>query len=383
MNTHNRIGYALVLLGSAGLGIGFVFDPMDTWIWLIVSFLIFSGIANGMLAWAAILRVAQARWTPVVNRLCHSAIAFVPVLAAALTALLAGCRTYAPWARERMPGREAWFNVTSFTLREAMSLVAFWGLSFLMVRWSLVADAKSARGEKLIRIDHLHINAVCVGVIAAYVIASSVVAYDFVMGFSPEWVSTAFAPYYMCTALFAAMSIVVMLAFAHRDGIRSPYLKPARIQDLGNLMLGFAFFCMGLFFAQYLTIWYGNLHHETHFLLIRYVYGQWPWLGWASFVIAYGLPFVLLQSRHIKLHVRLLSYTATTALTGYGLERYVLVVPSLRIHDLVPFPAGALLLPGFAAALALTTSAFIQNYPAISSADAALKDIYTAESSLL
>ncbi len=374
-----RVGYALILSGLVGLGLGFALCPADTWLWLVVSFLIFSGIANGMLAWAAAFRVAQARWTPVVNRLCHSALAYVPVLAAVLIALLAGVHAYAPWAEHSIPGRRAWFNPASLATREVLALGAFWGLSFLMVRWSLAADAGSERGEEVTRRDHLRLNAVCVGVAATYAVASSIVAYDFIMGFSPEWVSTAFAPYYMCTALFVAMGVVVMLATAHRDEVRAPHLKPARFHDMGNLMLGFGFFDMGLFFAQYMTIWYENLPHETHFLLVRYVYGAWPYVGWASFIIAYGVPFVLLQSRYIKLHGRLLSGVAGLAIAGYALERYVLVVPSLRPNQLMLFAVGVLILLGFAGAFLLTTTTFIRTYPAVSSADAVLKDIYAAE----
>ena len=75
----------------------FAVSPRDAWVWLVVDFVIFAGLANGVILWAAAFRVAQARWTGAVNRLGHSVILFTPILFLVLIALLTGVKHYAVW----------------------------------------------------------------------------------------------------------------------------------------------------------------------------------------------------------------------------------------------------------------------------------------------
>ena len=88
-----------IAVGVAGLAIGFGTAPRDAWAWLLVNFVFFGGIANGVLVWSAAFRVAQTRWTCVVNRLGHSTLAYMPVLLLVLIGLLSGARQWAPWVR--------------------------------------------------------------------------------------------------------------------------------------------------------------------------------------------------------------------------------------------------------------------------------------------
>ncbi len=364
------------LVGAIGLVAGFAVSPRDTWLWLVICFLVFSSIVNGMLAWAATFRIAQARWVPVVSRICHSSVAFAPVLLIVLIALLAGARQYMPWTHDPPHSKEAWFSLPFFITRELVMLGLLWGLSLLMVRWSLLADARASRGEPIPQRDHKRLNAIAVGVAWAYVLASSLISYDFVMSFAPEWVSTMFAPYYWCTGLYLAMGVIIVIAATIRtvEPARD-HLKPQQFQDTGTLMLAFSLFNMGLFFAQYLTIWYANLPEETFFLLARYVHHPWRYLSWASFIFGYAIAFVLLQSRYIKHRPRILVPIVLMSMLGVALERYVLVVPSLEPHELMLFPMAGLSLLGFVGLFGLTTSWFLGRYPLISSADEALKHI--------
>ncbi|MCL5103719.1 MAG: hypothetical protein M1133_06340 [Armatimonadetes bacterium] len=369
-----------IAVGAVGLVVGFRVAPREAWLWLIVNFLIFTGLASGMLAWAAAFRVAKARWTPAINRLGHAALAFAPISAAALVALLVGVGNYAPWVQHPIPEKEAWLNVGFFVAREAILLAVFWILSFLLVRWSLMSDDKTTRGEGITDKDQFRLSAVGVAVVMLYAGVSTIISWDFVMSLSPEWVSTMFGVYYFCTNAYAALAVIVLLAAALRKMMRtSEFLKPQQFKDLGNLMLAFALFDMGLFFAQYLTIWYGNLPHEVKFIILRYYRGPWPWVGWMSFIVAYGIPFMLLQSRALKQSPKLMSAVSVLILLGIGLERYVMVVPSLMPRQLMISPIAGLSALAFIGAFVLTVTAFLAKYPPVSHAQLALSKVDEAE----
>lgn len=358
-----------IAIGIVGLALAFLISPREAWLWLVVDFLIFWGIAAGMLVWAAAFRTAQATWTSVINRFAHSAIAFAPVLAIVLIVLMAGLRGYVPWIEHPARGKEIWLSVPAFAIREIIAALLFWVPCMLLVRRSLAADASEITDQ----VAH-KLNLTAVVTVAAFSITATIIAWDFVMSLSPMWVSTMFSVYYFCTSAYAAMAVLVLMTAALRRPLGlEDRLKPHLFQDMGNLLLAFSLFNMGLFFAQYVTIWYENLPEEVRFIILRYDKGIWPPLGWTAFILGYAIPFILLQSRTIKLSPRLLSGMAIMILVGVGIERYVLVVPSIEPGKLLISPVGALSILGFAGAFVLSIGWFLGRYSPISAADEALR----------
>ncbi|HEX2987504.1 MAG TPA: hypothetical protein VHS06_04970, partial [Chloroflexota bacterium] len=313
------VGVVALVVGLAAWIVSIVIGPgIDNWLWLVVWFLVFLGVSQGMLVWSATLRVAQARWAPAANRVGHSSIGMLPVLCAILIVLLVGLKGYMPWTVVPVPGKEFYLNLPFMVVRDLIGLGILFILDFLMVRWTLAADARARRGEDVLRSEQFRLTAVGVAVIYTYVATASIISVDFIMAFSPEWVSTMFPPYYWCTNVYAAMATVIVIAGLGRRLLGAgPYLGWGPFQDMGNLMLGFGFFCMGLFFAQYLTIWYENLPRETGFLVVRYYKGLWPALAWPAFALEFAIPFLLLQSRRLKRTPRLLVPVAILALIGF------------------------------------------------------------------
>lgn len=350
------------------------------WLWLVLAFVIFGGIANGMIAWAATFRVAQARWTPAINRILHATLYFIPVLAVLLVVLLIGAKNYVPWIAHPDPLRGAWLNLPFMIARNLVAMGALWVLWFLLVRWSLAADAKVSRGEEITRAEHKRLNSIAVAVVMVYTVASSVVSFDFMMSLTPGWSSTMFAPYYFCTNIYVAMAVTILLcAWLRRKTGVGEHIQAQQFQDMGNLLLAFSLFNMGLFFAQYLTIWYESLPEETGFMILRYLRGPWPKLGWAAFIVGYAIPFVLLQSRTLKRTPRLVCPVAVLVVLGVSLERYVLVVPSLEPTRLLLNPWGIIGMLGFAGVFILTIGMFLRRYSPVSAADAALSELEEAE----
>ena len=347
----------------------------DFWIWLLVCYMIFAGITSGVLAWTAAFRVAQARWTPVINRLGHSTLAFSPILLLLLLVLLGGAERYMPWVLHPVPEKSAWLNVPFLIIREIVCTTVLFVLCFFMVRWGLKTDAKRAQGESITNSDQYKITAISTVSIMFYTIASSIMTYDFIMSLSPEWVSTMFAPYCWITNMYAGMAVLILIStLVHNSQRVGRHLGTQQFQDMGNLLLGFSLFSMGLFFAQYLTIWYENIPVETQFLIIRYDKGMWPYLGWTALIIGYAIPFILLQSRRLKRDPRMLSPVALLVILGVMLERYTLIVPSIKPDSILLNPLGLLSILALAGVFVASIIWFLKRYPLVSSADEALHE---------
>jgi hypothetical protein len=361
---------AAIVVGAVGLAVAFATSPREGWLWLIVNFVVFWGIAAGMLVWAAAFRTAQARWTSVVNRLGHSAVASAPFLLVVLIALVVGVRAYAPWVEHPVRGIETWLSVPAFAVREIVAALLFSIACLILVRRSLAADVASEVTDQAAH----KLNVTAVVTVALFSVTATMIAWDFVMSLSPKWVSTMFSVYYFCTSAYAGMAMLIIMGTALRKPMGlEDRLKPHLFQDLGNLLLAFSLFNMGLFFAQYITIWYENMPEEVRFIILRYDKGIWPPMGWTAFVLGYAIPFILLQSRAIKLRPNVLSMVAALVLVGVAIERYVLIVPSLEPDKLLISPVGALSVLGFAGAFVLSMGWFLGRYSPVSAADEALR----------
>lgn len=364
-----------LVVGLIGLAAAFQTSPTDAWVWLLVWFVVFWGLANGALLWAAVFRMTQTRWSGAVNRLAHSILPFSGLLWVVMIVLLLGARHWVVWLDHPIPEKAAWLNVPFMIARDIVCVGLLWILCFLLVRWSLAVDAGVADGKEVSAKQHYRLTAIATASVLAYVLAGTIVSYDFVMSLAPEWASTMFAPYFWITSLYSGMAVLIIMAAAFRrqSGI-DQHLRPQQFHDLGNLLLGFSLFSMGLFFAQYLTIWYENLPEESFFIILRYGSGIWQVAGWAAFIVGYAVPFILLQSVGLKKNPLLSSLVAGVVVVGIGLERYVLIVPSLAPDKLMLHPLGLLGLLAFAGAFVFSACVFPARYQPVSAADVALKE---------
>ena len=365
---------ACIAIGVGAFALGFAASPRETWLWLVVDFVIFFGLANGVLLWAAVFRMTQTRWTGAINRLGHSVLPFAGLLFFVLIALLYGVRNYAVWLDHPIPEKAAWLNVPFMAVRDIVCFAVLWAACLLLVRWSLAVDAGVSRGEGVSGKQHYRLTAMATAAVLCYVLAGTIVSYDFIMSLSPEWASTMFAPYFWITSLYAGMAVLIIVSAVLRKALSvERFLQTQQFHDMGNLLLGFSLFSMGLFFAQYLTIWYENLPEEAHFILLRYGTGIWQVSGWGALIVGYAIPFVLLQSVRLKKNPVLSSLAAVLVIVGVGWERYVLVVPSVEPDKLMIYPVAILGILAFVGAFVLGICVFLSRYQPVSAAEVALR----------
>jgi hypothetical protein len=98
------------------------------------------------------------------------------------------------------------------------------------------------------------------------------------------------------------------------------------------LILALSIFWAYLFWAQYLTIWYGNLPEEVAFALRR-VEGGWGVVVMAVIGLVFILPFVTLLHPSGRRSARVLGAVVALQLVGFWLDCHLLIVPSLTPGD--------------------------------------------------
>jgi hypothetical protein len=103
--------------------------------------------------------------------------------------------------------------------------------------------------------------------LVSFLVSQSFLAFDVVMTFDYPWINTLFGGYFMVEALLGGIAFAAILAGFFTRRANQTY--GSSFKDLALMLGGFALLWAGLFFSQYLVIWYGNLPEEVSYLTIR------------------------------------------------------------------------------------------------------------------
>jgi Ni/Fe-hydrogenase subunit HybB-like protein len=274
---------------------------------LAASWLFFAGLSAGGVAVAAAIRVARGRWAgPVLPFADAAARFFLPALVLQ-AALLLGARALLPWVSGAGAGR-----IAALAARQLLPTLALFLIGRRHVR---AAGARGRAGEA---------RATAVAYLVVYAVALSLWAYDWVLSLSESPPATALPALYMVGAFLSGLAFVALAAAIRNAG------GPDTRHDLGKLVFAFAVVWSYLVWALYLAAWYGNLPAEAGPLLARW---RGPYRLATLAVLAAVLiwPFGLLFPETLKRRRDTLAAGAAAVLAGLWLERFLLVLPSLRI----------------------------------------------------
>jgi len=163
------------------------------------------------------------------------------------------------------------------------------------------------------------------GYLLAFVLSHSLVAFDWIMPLGYPWVSTLLGGYMFVESFYAGIALALVAAASR--GQRGP------VVDLATMLFGFSLLWAGLFYAQFLVIWYGNLPEEVGFLADRLLVSPYREVSWGVLAALFLVPFPVLLSRKAKAHLRLAPALALLVLLGIMVERILLVAPSVPVRS--------------------------------------------------
>lgn len=371
----------LAVIGAAAFIYGVSGDlALRSWQVYLVNYVFWAGLSFGAVLFAAVLNMTDARWGRPVKRLAEAFGAYLPVSFVLFWIIYLGRTVIFHWVREPVLEKQAWLNVPFFFARNGVAL-------FLLTILSLALAYYSVRGDRewMARTDPQSLDtenepwksswrsqkvlSPIVGIAYAFIL--SLVGFDLIMSLDPHWYSTLFGAYYFMGSFFIAIVAVylVSLIFSNSVGLRE-YIHARQLHDLGKLTLAFCVFTGYLFYAQFNTIWYGNLPEETRYVILRLKMSPWGPLAWVILFMIFIIPFFVLLSRKVKLKRGPMIGLNILILAGMWLERFILVVPSVWKRDWIPIgPLEVLITAGFFGLMGLCFTSFLQRVPVIPVSD--------------
>ena len=165
----------------------------------------------------------------------------------------------------------------------------------------------------------------------ALALTMSFASFDWVMSLSWPWVSSMFGLYFFVEALYAGLAAAGLLFLLIGGRRRAAEGWDAARRDVALLIFGFSVLWGGLFFAQFLLLWYGNLPEEVSFIATRLAASPSRPLIPAFIVACFGVPFAVLLSARAKRSAIVVALVSLTILLGLAAERLVFVLPVLPL----------------------------------------------------
>jgi hypothetical protein len=222
---------------------------------------------------------------------------FLPVsLVLFLLMMIFGARSVFVWARTPIEGSKGvWLSVPFVTARDLAVLAGVFAISAAYVYYSqrpaLFAAASAGAvpssnyvarwiaGAGTPEDSERCARRTCTlapVLLIAFGLGYSLIGFDLIMSLDPAWYSTLFGWYFFVSAFYSALALLAIAAAVFRRpwGLEH-HLTAAQSHDFGRLLFGFCLLTGGLFWAQWLVFWYGDLPEEVGFIIRRYY--QMPW----------------------------------------------------------------------------------------------------------
>ena len=275
---------------------------------LLLAFLFFVAVVEGCIAAAAAGATVNARWLGAVRKELLSVTPLLLLAAFLLLLLIPFVDSY-PWAGK--PG--IWLRKDFFIGRNFVFLL----LAYVTARRFAAAPA-DGEGTKSRAAWYLLV----------FVVSQTLTAFDLVMSLEYPWVNALLGGYFFIESIYGGFAVAALLCLLFRG--TPPGGSRSDLSDLSILMFGFSIMWAGLFFAQYLTIWYGNLPEEVGFLARRLSASPLRELCVAVLFLLFFIPFPALLSTRAKSNPNMVSVAALSILSGILVERYVFLAPVVR-----------------------------------------------------
>jgi Ni/Fe-hydrogenase subunit HybB-like protein len=321
-----------------------------------VNWIYFTGLAAGSVAFAAVQKITNAKWSGLIIRFAEAAVAFLPVSIIGLVLIftVGYDSIYGPMEAALhglQHSKAVWLSHDFMFARLGLGLLGLALVGWKLVKADLVPDMHATQaavsgGRRALferwsqgyqptssaAIEHeLRIRRLGPQYAVIYVYVLTLVAFDAIMALQPHWYSNLLGGFiFMGAFLGAHMLLALLMIYGSAHLGISDLVSPKQRHDLGKLCFGFSVFWTYLMWAQFLVIWYGNMPEETGFVFAR-LWGHWLPVAKAVLIGMFLIPFFGLLGVAPKKSRVTLGFFASVSLTALWLERYLLVMPSITV----------------------------------------------------
>jgi hypothetical protein len=329
IDTLQRVGLGLGLIGIVGLAIGFATDHAQFYKSYLLAYIFVLGIPIGSLALLMVHHLSGGRWSLVLRRTFEASARTIPLMAVLFLPIILGIHDLYEWSHTDVVANDPillhkapYLNQSGFIIRAVVYFVVWSALALLLARWSAEQDTQRFPLDRFNKVAGPGVLLLGLTVTFASV--------DWVMSLDPHWFSTLFGLWFLVGMTLTAMAFsIVVASLLHSNPHVARALSTDRFHDYGTLMYAFIMLWAYLSYSQFLIIWSANLPEEIPFYLRRFGDG---WQGVTLVGVAghFVLPWLLLLFRSTKRMTRRLVAVACFMLVMRFLDVFWLIAPWVK-----------------------------------------------------
>lgn len=281
-------------------------------------------ISEGAVALAAIAELTRAKWVAPIKRTLTSLYPMILLTSLLMILLVLKFDLY-PWTASPT----LWMNKWAFLGRNLVVSIALFVLA-----WMFSTGAKEPRGRLIVVL------------LFVFVLSQTLFAFDIVMSLEYPWISTLFGGYFFIEAIFAGMAVAGVICFfsVRRLEAKKGTELSSTLRDVATLIFGFSLLWAGMFYSQFLVIWYGNIPEEAGFLVHRLDHSPVRELSHIVLGALFFVPFIVLISRRAKSSAAAVLISSLLVLGGILVERIVFLAPVAALNPGAIIPEFGLML---------------------------------------
>lgn len=310
----------------------------SNWAVLTICFVVVLSLALSGVALCSVLYLVGAQWRFNVRNLATSLYALFPLAFVLLIILLVGGSHTFPWwnlpvgPEAHMPG---WYLPGWLVSREVIGMMFMMGLYWVFIQRQCVAE-KSPE-------DAARFHTIATWIPFFFVLYSTMVAWDFEMTLVPHWHSAIYGMQQFVSNFGMFLAFLVIWIYLLNSGNKLVTPVPEKIYNyLAQMMLAFTLLYIYTYYAQYLTIWYGNLPAETD-RVFGMMFGDFAFVWWAVLALKFVIPFATLCFPVTRHSIAGTMAVATCIITGTLLERFIWIE---GINGTGSYPFGSAIIVG-------------------------------------
>lgn len=315
----------------------------SNWAVLTICFVVVLSLALSGVALCSVLHLVGAQWRYNVRNLASSLAALFPLAFVMLVILLVGGSHTFPWwdsvlgPDAHMPG---WYLPGWLASREVIGMLFMMGLYWIFIQRQAVSDNSPE--------DMARFHTVATWIPFFFVLYSTMVAWDFEMTLVPHWHSAIYGMQQFVSNFGMFLAFLVIWIFVLNNGNKLVKPVPEKIYNyLAQMLLAFTLLYIYTYYAQYLTIWYGNLPAETD-RVFGMMFGDFAFVWWAILALKFVIPFASLCFPATRHSAPATVAVAACIVTGTLLERFIWIE---GINGTGSYPFGAAIVVGGIVAL--------------------------------
>ncbi len=277
---------------------------------LLPPLLFWSSLPMGLFALSASVDLSEGKWF---SKLSGKISEYLPTLLLPPFIFLIFSLNIKIYAWSDHPG--TWLSPAFFIIRNFIFLLLPFITGFFYLK------SKKENSDKIRFFSILYI--------LSFVISQSFLAFDLVMTLEYPWINTLFGGFFFVESLLIAVTFLASLSAILNKKYSGAFINV--LKDSTKMIMGFSLFWAGLFFSQYLVIWYGNLPEEVVFIAKRVEIPFLKLLGEYALATLFVIPFITYISKKAKINGLIIHIVSFFVLTGYLIEKIFFVLPTAKI----------------------------------------------------